>query len=552
MKMLKKALSFILCLALMLSCVAGMHITVSAEESTKLELAFGEYEFVDLSDEESSKYEAKLAVPVKVDSNPGINVLSFNFTYDTDAFEVIEVKHDELPEGWMAVAGPTDNNPIKIVYAYVGTGIDDQSYSGTCQIAEIYLGVLDKDAATPVISISGCESGNIIYNENGEVDSKTTIESEDIVAPNEPVTLPLDPDSVINTQVVQKGRNLEYKDMIYVIDVFQLIGVEDIDLSKDAGLLSWTIDEYEAEGFEIAFDEEHATVGLQVYPDSPDKDNPYYFGKSNGIFTKNLSEQKYYVGYVKLANDEYVYSEARLYGPKDYAYNMLGKANTGASTKELCVALLNYISAAQKYFNKDIADELLVNKDLDSNQKEIDWETLSQDINLADPIPEGVSVERDNVVFNKAGQNLIFDEMISLVAAYVTTNNDDIVNANECGTIFWTSAEQLEAIGDNPTKDNYGSGTKVTGFKVYQNQTGQWYSSAPAVAPKDMADTEYFFMSYVVKADGSVSYSGIFAYNFEQYIYNTVTKGNATAEMVEFAKRLFVYERAAKTALKTN
>ena len=430
------------------------------------------------------------------------------------------------------------DTPYVMQWAYV-TG-SNVTYYG--KIATLTFKVADDATAGTVANVKIAA-----YNESGSLD----VDGKPVAVKyvNGTVTVE-EEEEVITTQVVQKGRNLEYKDMIYVIDIFQLVDAEGIDLTTDAGLLSWSVDEYEAEGFEIAFDEEHATVGLEVYPDSPDKNNPFYYGRSEGIFTRALSEQRYYAGYVKLPNGKFVYSEARLYGPRDYAYNMIGKTSTSTVTKNLCIALLNYISAAQKYFNKNIADELLVNNDLTEAQKNIDWDAISADINLADTVPEGISVDRDKVIFKGLGRNLLFEEMISLVTAYVTTNNSDILNAQECGTIFWTSADQLTAIEGTPSIDNFGQGEKVVGFDVYMNTAGQWYSSAPAVAPKNMADTEYFYMGYVVKADGTVSYSGISSYGFEQYIYNTVTNTNSAPEMVEFAKRLFVYERAAKAAIK--
>ena len=124
-----------------------------------------------------------------------------------------------------------------------------------------------------------------------------------------------------------------------------------------------------------------------------------------------------------------------------------------------------------------------------------------------------------------------------------------VENAVECGTIFWT-AEQFAALSGVPSLDNIGKGTIVKGFEDYNGKGTQWASAAPGVAAKDLADTAYYFLGYVKHADGSISYSGVVSYSFEQYIYNQGTKEDGNPKLVEFVKRLYAYERAAKTALK--
>lgn len=337
--------------------------------------------------------------------------------------------------------------------------------------------------------------------------------------------------------IIQTGRTLSYEDLIYVIDIFDLVGVENVDLSKDAGLLVWSVEEFGALS-EIAFDEAHASVGL-----SPYKDTGYYYGASDGIFTRDLHKEAYYAGYVKLADGTYIYSEAKLYSPAIYAYAMLEKDTTSAETRTLCVALLNYISAAQGYFHGTAGDDL-VNTGLNDEQKALNWTDIS--LNLAPAVPNDKQVERDTDVFTGTGKNLLFEEMISLTAIY-KIDDGIVANARECGTIFWT-AEQFAQLSGVPGVDNYGGGTK-TGVARYRGNVGQWYSLAPKLAAKEMADTQYFYLGYVIHADGSVSYSGVMSYTVEQYIGNMVNGENTSAEMLAFAQRLYFYERAAKQAL---
>jgi hypothetical protein len=338
--------------------------------------------------------------------------------------------------------------------------------------------------------------------------------------------------------ITQKGRTLNYEDLIYVIDIFDLVGAENVDLNKDAGLLVWSVDEFEALN-EIAFDAEHANPGLKLY-----RNTGYYYGSSEGIFTRDLYKEAYYVGYLKLADGSYVYSEPKLYSPAIYAYSMLSKSSTSAETKELCVALLNYISAAQMYFDKTTPVENLVNADLSDEQKALNWENIS--FNLAPEVPADKLVERDTNVFTGTGKNLLFEEMISIVSIF-KIDDAIISNAKGYGTIYWT-AEQFAALEGVPSIDNIGAGTK-TGMSVYRGNAGQWYSQAPEIAAKNMADTQYFYLGYVIHADGTVSYSGVQSYTVEQYISNTVGKTSTSDEMRAFAQWLYFYERAAKDAI---
>lgn len=338
-----------------------------------------------------------------------------------------------------------------------------------------------------------------------------------------------------------KGATLEYKDIIYVKMIYDLVGIDPntIDLTKDAGLLWWTQEEFAAlDGIE--YDEDHALAGLELYPNTS-----FYYGKSNGIIARYLAEEYYFVGYVKLPDGTYVYSNASLYGPKTYAYNMIGKENTKEKTKNLCIALLNYATAAQKYFGTEGVG--LANAGLTEEQKAMNWNSAEEYFNLSAEIPDDKKVTADTSVFSRCGRNLRFKEMISLIAIY-QIDPSIIASATETGTIFWT-AEQFAALNGTPSLDNYGQGKKVVGLEKYSG-TNVWCSVAPAVAPKDISDTYYYILGYVKHSDGTVSYSELMSYTFEQYIYNTTNNPDSSEKMIELSKRLYYYERAAKAALK--
>ena len=204
------------------------------------------------------------------------------------------------------------------------------------------------------------------------------------------------------------------------------------------------------------------------------------------------------------------------------------------------MALLNFNAAAQQYFHPGTDKDDLVNSGLTDDERELDWTNVA--LNLAPVVPEEVMIERDSNVFTATGKNLLFEEMISLGAIY-KIDDAIVANATECGTIFWT-AEQFAALEGMPSVENFGNGIK-TGLTQYRGKAGQWVSNAPEIAAKDMADTQYYILGYVVHADGSVSYSGMMSYTIEQYINNMADD----ADMGELVMRLYYYERAAKAAL---
>lgn len=358
---------------------------------------------------------------------------------------------------------------------------------------------------------------------------------------NTTITLPEIREEV-SAEIVRKGQTLEYKNVIFVKVIYDLVNVDfsEVDIKTDAGMLCWTEEEFLTLD-NVEFDAEHAIVGLEQYSGTE-----YYYGKSEGIYTRYLADEVYYVGYVKLADDTYIYSEPILYGPTTYAYNMISKDSSSEQTKTLCISLLNYISAAQSYFYSDILEEKLANAKLSDEQKKLDWDVETLDFNLAGEVPGDKKVEQDPTVFKRMGKTLRFQEMISLVSIY-QIDDSYVEKAEECGTIFWT-AEEFANLSGEPSLENYGDGKKVE-IETY-GSANMWCSVAPAVAAKDMSDTCYYILGYVKHSDGTVSYSGVDSYSFEQYIYNTTTGTTATQKMITFAQRLYIYERAACEALK--
>lgn len=371
-------------------------------------------------------------------------------------------------------------------------------------------------------------------------------------------------------KITEKGRTLSYEDYIYVVDIFELSNldnVENLDLSKDAGILVGTAPKQVE-----AYSTQYANPGLLKYvPGAEDQAaagrGSLYFGVSDGIMTRELHQTLYLVGYVKLPNGQYIYSSVLEYSPSTYAYNMIEKysATPNNNTYKLCVALLNYISAAQTFFE---TGGTLVNEGLESvNGNDLRVMPETWDKNTSPELmtitgneisDKGVSITASDlfqtVKDTQIGNNLLFEKMLSIAALYQVSSDYITVNdTSKCGTIIWTQEQWDSEEASNVSVDAK-CGVKVP-LTAYTNDVravdSQWYSLIPEkIAAKDMVDEKYYFLGYIVK-DEAVYYSGVKVYTVEQYIYNKVNDDATEEAMVELAKRLYFYERAANAALKS-
>lgn len=363
--------------------------------------------------------------------------------------------------------------------------------------------------------------------------------------------------------ITQVGRTLRYEDKISIIYIFD-VNSEVYSQKQEAGLLMWTEQDYKDAGGILTMDNASTYRGMSAYDWGGENSSTYYYAESSGLLAAELDEIRYYAGYVKTADGTYMISDITTYSPAEYAYNMIDKytgsdeTGTRGETYSLCVALLNYISAGQKYFgslnDETVTDEGLVNSKLSEDLRALPdtWEESDvPELNLGTDSEASKTRPEVSSIFTDAGGNLLFGDMISMAALYeidstsvsVTTGNSDA-----SGTIMWTADQWAdENFTGAVTLNNIGNGNQVA-FAAYPGLENVWYSLTPQMAPKEMADTQYYFLGYVVEGE-TVYYSEVKVYTVEQYINNTVNSDTATDEMKELAKRLYYYERAAKAAL---
>ncbi|MBE6761485.1 MAG: hypothetical protein E7551_04295 [Ruminococcaceae bacterium] len=148
MKTLKKALSIVLGLAIMLSCVMGMQVSVAAEETTA-EGTTAEGTTLDISVGDAVAADGTVTVPVSIDANPGFRALGIEVSYDANVLELTNAAKTTLVADIDEVGAKSetlDTNPYVMMWAYV----TDENVTATGTIANLTFNVLDDSADTTV------------------------------------------------------------------------------------------------------------------------------------------------------------------------------------------------------------------------------------------------------------------------------------------------------------------------------------------------------------------------------------------------------------------
>jgi hypothetical protein len=252
-----------------------------------------------------------------------------------------------------------------------------------------------------------------------------------------------------------------------------------------------------------------------------------------GIPAKQLGDSRYYAAYAKLADGTYVYSGAYEYSPKKYSYKMLAKASTSEKQKALCVAMLNYGTAAQLYFDYKTDD--LMNASLTEEQKNMVI-TYSADL-FTGPVQADASkigqFTKTESGFSKRGASVSFDGAFAINYYFVPDAQMD-------GAItfyYWSGTDYAAAETLSPAN---ATGT-VT---MVKNADGSYWAQLSGIAAKMIDET--YYVAAVYNSDGQTLCSGVIAYSLSKYCINHAKDGDpmqalaaATAMYGYYAKAYF-------------
>ena len=286
----------------------------------------------------------------------------------------------------------------------------------------------------------------------------------------------------------------------------------------DMGLITWPSAQPNG-----TIDTAYAVIPVAV------TDGTNYMVHSEGIPAKNLANNVYFKVYAKLADGTYVYSNLLSYSPKSYAERQIASGEN-EQIRALCVALLNYGAAAQKYFNYQ--PYALMNSGLTAAQQAL---VSLYDESMIDAVVPVSSSKTAN--FTSTGGFSTFYPSVSFEGAFSVNYYAVASNAvTSAPVLYYWYADDYSNAAVLTTANASGSVTMT-----YSAESGVYYASVAGIAAKELDKTMYVSVVY----HGSTRYcSGVIAYSVGRYLEGIA--GNPNSDAQELAAAAAVYSYYAK------
>ena len=258
------------------------------------------------------------------------------------------------------------------------------------------------------------------------------------------------------------------------------------------------------------------------------KNDSQYIVHTNGISAKKLGDTLYFKVYAKLADGSYVYSDLYNYSAKTYAMNQL--KGTNDAVKPLVVAMLNYGSAAQQYF--DYRTDSLMNADLTADQQAL---VQKYDSGMASAIVPVESHKAGAFVanggFTRMRPSVTFGGAFSINYFFTPAYAPD----GEITMYYW-DAKTLNSI-DAMTAEN------ALGIeKMVQVEGGEYFAAYTDIAAKEIGDTVY--VAAVYESNGVTYCTGVLPYSLSLYCKRFAE--NTTSPAQNLAAATMVYGHYAE------
>ena len=318
-------------------------------------------------------------------------------------------------------------------------------------------------------------------------------------------------DTVAPPTVTLKSPALEFKDMIRIVAYFT---VSDLTNVQQMGMIT-----YKSEVSLVSVDNAENIIPGYDY----DSTKGYYYAKSEGIHAKYLGDTYYMAVYAKLNDGTYVYSKLAPYSPKTYAYNQL--KGSDAKLKSLMVAMLNYGTSAQYYF--DYKTDSYVNKNLTAEQKALIMKYSSSMVSSTASVDSSkVGIFTSNSGFSKRSPAVSFEGAFCI--NYFFTPKYAPANGN-MKLYYWTQ-EDYDAVSVLKASNASGS------IKMVDDGTGVYSAAIEGISAKDINKTIYVAAGYT---NNGVSYcTGVLPYSIGAYC---VSKAGVADNIQPLAKATAVY-----------
>ncbi len=286
---------------------------------------------------------------------------------------------------------------------------------------------------------------------------------------------------------------------------------------------------YEDMGLAI-FDSESATTPIQ-YVAGVYEDGRYLVASTEKINPKNGGDTVYFKVYARLSDGSYVYSDMMSENAVDYAKSVLKNPASSKERKAFMVALLNYCTEAQIYFN--YKTDKLANAGLTTAEKAL-VRGYSADMMSKTVIADSAKTAD----FAKTADNALLYPTVSLDNAMFTVNYNCVAKdaQGEVTLYYWTQDAYNSA--DKLTAEN---ATGTITMTMSANDT--YTASISNIAPKDMDKTIYTSVVYTAK--GETLCTGVVSYSLADYCKLYAEKN--TSDIQDLAQAAIVYGYYAKS-----
>lgn len=318
--------------------------------------------------------------------------------------------------------------------------------------------------------------------------------------------------TVIPTIKPNRG-SLTFEDEVYVSIYCTLTDVEDV---VDVGLLVSTDD---------VVDENDTYITEYDFRQTESS----YVVRTHGIPAKQLGDLIYFKVYAKLSDGSYAYSRQLSYSPLIYAQDRLANSSD-PKLKALCVALLNYGTAAQTYFG--YKPYSLMNEVLTSEQKAMvapyDASMVVRTV-TADAAKVGEFANTKG--YERRYPGVSFEGAFS-ISYYMLPKNTP---QNGVTMYYWTQ-ETYNSVSVL-TKEN------ADGVMTMEaDGTGYYKGVVSDIAAKEIDKPVY--VAGVYEYNGASYATGVLVYSLGEYCIDRIAAGSA--KMQELAKATAVYGYYAK------
>ncbi len=286
---------------------------------------------------------------------------------------------------------------------------------------------------------------------------------------------------------------------------------------EDMGLLTWS-----APRSEGTIDTAQSVIPGAI------SNGSNFIVRTNGIPAKKLGDLIYCKIYIKLEDGSYIYSSMFSTSPELYALSIIRSSGSSKEVRALGVALLNYGSRAQEYFDYKPYD--LMNADLTDEERAL---VAPYAESMIDALPTVGSVKIYN--FQRTGgystcyPSVSFEGAFGINIYYGPTNPMD----GDLTMYYWT-------------QDRYESVSQLTnwnasGFVVTQEggADGELWGTLSGIAAKEINQPVYFAGVYT--SDGVSYCTGVLVYSLGQYCKINATVGEADAQALASATAVYGY-----------